>query len=95
MLEGRKVQRFFFALGSEISFIDKKVFVSGKLSLIKEDAKLALTARLQKEKDLEKRRLDISFMKMWRMGRDDMHVKGVAARKAEKEEDLEILMNTS
>jgi hypothetical protein len=28
VLEGRKVQRFFFALGPEISFLDKTVFVS-------------------------------------------------------------------
>jgi hypothetical protein len=28
VLNGRKVQRFFFALGPEISFLDEKVFVS-------------------------------------------------------------------
>ena len=58
--------------------------VSGKLGLTKEDAEQALATKLQKEVDAEKKQIDNNFMKMWRMERDEMHVKGVAARKAEK-----------
>jgi hypothetical protein len=54
------------------------------LGLTKEDAEQAIIAKLQKEKDDEKKRVDAQFMKFWRMERDDVHAKGVAARKAEK-----------
>jgi hypothetical protein len=30
------------------------------------------------------KKVDAQFMKIWRMERDDVHIKGVAARKAEK-----------
>ncbi len=40
--------------------------------------------KLQKEKDDEKKRIDAQFMRIWRMKRDEMHTKDVAARKAEK-----------
>jgi hypothetical protein len=39
---------------------------------------------LQKEKDDEKKRVDAQFIKFWRMNRDDVHAKEVAARIAEK-----------
>ena len=57
---------------------------SGRLGLTKEDADIALAAKLQKKAELEKKRADRNFMKMWRMERDEMHAKGVAARKQEK-----------
>ena len=57
---------------------------SERLGLIKEDADIALAAKLQKEADLEKKRTERNFMKMWRMERDEMHVKEVAARKQKK-----------
>ena len=70
--------------------------VSGKLGLTKEDAEQALATKLQKEVDAEKKQIDNNFMKMWRMERDEMHVKGVAARKAEKTraKQLKELMKT-
>jgi hypothetical protein len=54
------------------------------LRLTKEDAKQAIFAKLQKEKDDEKKRIDAQFMRIWRMKRDEVHTKGVAARKVEK-----------
>ncbi len=57
---------------------------SGNLGLTKEDAERVIVAKLQKEKEVEKKRVDAQFMKFWRMKKDDVHVKGVAARKAEK-----------
>ena len=58
---------------------------SGKLGLTKEDAEHALTMKLQHEKKAEKKRVDNKFMKIWRMERDEIHVKGMAARKAERD----------
>ncbi len=57
---------------------------SNNLGLTKEDAKQALINKLAKEKALNKKRSDAQFMKMWRMERDDIHIKRIAARKAEK-----------
>ncbi len=54
------------------------------LKLTKENAKQAIAAKLQKEKDDEKKRIDAQFMRIWRMKRDEMHTKDVAARKVEK-----------
>jgi hypothetical protein len=54
------------------------------LRLTKKDAKQAIAAKLQKEKDDEKKRVDAQFMRIWRMKRDEMHTKDVAARKVEK-----------
>ncbi len=54
------------------------------LRLTKENAKQAIVAKLQKEKDDEKKRIDAQFMRIWRMKRDEMHTKDVAARKVEK-----------
>jgi hypothetical protein len=54
------------------------------LRLTKENAKQVIIAKLQKEKDDEKKRIDAQFMRIWRMKRDEMHTKDVAARKAEK-----------
>jgi hypothetical protein len=54
------------------------------LKLTKKNAKQAIIAKLQKEKDDEKKRIDAQFMRIWRMKRDEMHTKGVAARKVEK-----------
>ncbi len=60
------------------------------LRLIKENAKQVIIAKLQKEKDDEKKRIDAQFMRIWRMKRDEMHTKGVAARKVEKARIKEI-----
>jgi hypothetical protein len=54
------------------------------LRLTKENAKQAIIARLQKKKDDEKKRVDAQFMRIWRIKRDEMHTKDVAARKVEK-----------
>ncbi len=54
------------------------------LRLTKENAKQAILAKLQKEKDDEKKRVDAQFMKFWRMKRDDVHAKDVVTRKTEK-----------
>jgi hypothetical protein len=45
---------------------------------------------LQKEKDDEKKRVDAQFMKFWRMKRDSVHAKEVAACKAEKSRNKQI-----
>lgn len=55
---------------------------TGGLGLTKEDAVNALLAKMQKENEAEKKRVDA--MRMWRMERDEMHIKGVAARKDER-----------
>ena len=39
---------------------------------------------MQKEAEIEKKRTNRNFMKMWRMKRNKMHVKDVAARKQKK-----------
>jgi hypothetical protein len=57
---------------------------SGNLGLTKEDAEQAIATKLQKEQEMEKKRANANFMKMWRMERDEVHAKGVAARRAEK-----------
>ncbi len=57
---------------------------TGDLGLTKEDAERAIAAKFQKEQDIEQKKINANFMKMWRMERDEMHAKGVAARKAEK-----------
>ncbi len=54
------------------------------MKLIKENAKQVIIAKLQKEKNDEKKRIDAQFMRIWRMKRDEMHTKDVTARKAEK-----------
>ncbi len=54
------------------------------LRLTKENAKQVILAKLQKEKDDEKKRVDAQFMKFWRMKRNEMHAKDVIARKTEK-----------
>ncbi len=59
-------------------------FETNNLRLIKKNAKQAIFAKLQKEKDDEKKRIDAQFMRIWRMKRDEMHTKNVAARKVEK-----------
>ncbi len=59
-------------------------FETDNLRLTKKDAKQAIVAKLQKEKDDEKKRIDAQFMRIWRMKRDEMHTKDVAARKVEK-----------
>ena len=57
---------------------------SGRLGLTKEDADIALAAKVQKEIEAEKKQIQRNFMRMWRMERDEIHSKGVAARKQEK-----------
>ncbi len=59
-------------------------FETDNLRLIKENAKQIILAKLQKEKDDEKKRVDAQFMKFWRMKRDDVHAKDVIARKTKK-----------
>ncbi len=59
-------------------------FETDNLRLIKENAKQVIIAKLQKEKDNEKKRIDAQFMKFWRMKRNDVHAKDVIARKTEK-----------
>ncbi len=59
-------------------------FETDNLRLTKKNAKQAIVAKLQKEKDDEKKRIDAQFMRIWRMKRDEMHTKDVAARKVEK-----------
>jgi hypothetical protein len=54
------------------------------LRLTKEDAERAIAAKFQKEQNIEQKKINANFMKMWRMKRDEMHAKDVAARKAEK-----------
>ena len=57
---------------------------TGDLGLSKEDALAELASRAQKEEAAEKKRVENNFMKIWRWERDQMHAKGIAARKAEK-----------
>jgi hypothetical protein len=33
---------------------------------------------------MEKKRSDVNFMRIWRMERDEVHAKGIAARRAER-----------
>jgi hypothetical protein len=54
------------------------------LRFIKENAKQVIVAKLQKEKDDEKKRIDAQFMRIRRIKRDEMHTKNVIARKVEK-----------
>ncbi len=58
--------------------------VSSNLRLIKKNAKRVITEKLQKEKETKKRKLDVNFMRIWRMKRDEMHAKKVAIRRIEK-----------
>jgi hypothetical protein len=59
-------------------------FETDNLRLIKENAKQVILAKLQKEKNDEKKRIDVQFMKFWRMKRNDVHAKNVVARKTKK-----------
>lgn len=43
-----------------------------------------IAAKRRKEEALEKKQAENNFMKFWRMERDDLHMKRVAARKAKK-----------
>jgi hypothetical protein len=54
------------------------------LRLIKESTTNVILAKMQKKNETEKKRIDDNFMKMWRIKRDKMHIKDVAARKDEK-----------
>jgi hypothetical protein len=55
------------------------------MGLNKEDVEHALIAKLRKKGKMEKEnRVDVGFMKMGRMERDDVHAKGLNAQKAEK-----------
>ncbi len=65
-------------------------FETDNLRLIKKNAKQVIIAKLQKEKDDEKKRVDAQFMKFWRMKRNDVHAKDVIARKTEKAEIKQI-----
>ena len=56
----------------------------GGLGLTKENALAEIAIKQQKEEEAEKKRVENNFMKMWRMERDEVHTKGVAARKAER-----------
>jgi hypothetical protein len=54
-------------------------FETDNLKLIKKNAKQVIVAKLQKEKNNEKKRIDAQFMRIWRMKRDKMHTKNVTA----------------
>ena len=58
---------------------------TGRLGITAEDAKQAIAIRLQQDQEAEEKRANNSFMKLWRIERDEMHVKGLAARKAERD----------
>ena len=55
----------------------------GGLGLTKEAALAELAAWAQKEEYAEKKQTNNNFIKLWRWERDDVHTKGMAARKAE------------
>ena len=57
---------------------------SGGLGLTRENALAEIALKQQKKEEAEKKRVENNFMKMWRMERDDMHAKGITARKAER-----------
>ncbi len=59
-------------------------FETNNLRFIKENAKQVIIAKLQKEKNDEKKRIDAQFMKFWRMKRNDVHAKNVIVRKTKK-----------
>ena len=40
---------------------------------------------IQKDQEIEKKKENNNFMKLWRTERDEIHVKGVTARKAERD----------
>ncbi len=52
--------------------------------LTKEDAEQAIAEKQQKEAETERRKDYNNMMRIWRMRRDEMHAKGVIARKNEK-----------
>ena len=57
---------------------------SKKLGFIKKNVDIAFAAKLQKKTEFEKKRTNRNFMKMWRMKRNEMHVKKITVRKQEK-----------
>ena len=58
---------------------------TGRLRITTEDAKQVIAIRLQQDQEAEEKRANNSFLKLWRIERDEMHVKGLAARKAERD----------
>ncbi len=59
-------------------------FETNNSRLIKENAKQVIIAKLQKEKNNEKKRVNAQFMKFWRMKRNDVHAKNVVVHKTKK-----------
>ncbi len=57
---------------------------SNNLRLTKKNANQVITAKFQKKREMKKKRVDVQFMKFWRMKKNDIHVKKVIARKAKK-----------
>jgi hypothetical protein len=55
-----------------------------QMRLIKEDAKLAMIEKLNREKVLKQKKMNANFMRMWRMKRDEVPKKDIEARKIEK-----------
>ncbi len=58
--------------------------VTGDLGLTKEDADRVIAAKFQKKQNMKQKKINVNFMKMWRMKRKEMHSKGVTVRKVEK-----------
>ncbi len=59
-------------------------FEIDNLKLIKKNAKQIVIAKLQKEKNDDKKRVDAQFIRIWRIKQDKVHTKDVAARKVKK-----------
>lgn len=58
---------------------------SGSLGMTKENAERLIAEKHQSELIAEQKKERNNFMRMWRIERDDMYAKGVAARKLQKE----------
>ena len=57
----------------------------GILGITAEDAKQAIAMKLQKNQEIKKKKEKNIFMKLWRTERDEIYVKGVTARKTERD----------
>jgi hypothetical protein len=62
----------------------KRLNAANVRGLTKEDAERAIAEKQQKEAETERRKEYNNMMRIWRMERDEMHAKGVIARKNEK-----------
>ncbi len=62
----------------------KRLNAANVRGLTKEDAERAIAEKQQKDAETERRKEYNNMIKIWRMERDEMHAKGVIARKNEK-----------